>query len=110
MEITIQNLQKKIPIKIRQVELIVKRLLSFLVIEHAVVSIVFVSRQKMQAFNKKYLGRAYSTDVIAFDGGGQASPAIHPEGENVSGLSGDIVVCPEVAVKQSRDFQTTPGR
>ncbi|MCD4779604.1 MAG: rRNA maturation RNase YbeY [Candidatus Omnitrophica bacterium] len=107
MEITSRNLQKKIPIKTRQVELIVKRLLSLLKIDHAVISIIFVSRQKMQAYNKKYLGRAYLTDVIAFEGDAQMWPAVHPPEKTPLELIGDIVVCPEVAIKQSQFFETT---
>jgi probable rRNA maturation factor len=59
-----------------------------------------VTRQRIQTFNKKFLRRSYSTDVLAFDAADGRKKK-----ENV--ISGDIVISVDAALKNSRVYGTT---
>lgn len=61
-------------------------------IKESSLSIVFVSRQKISALNKKYLGRAYATDVLAFDAREHTGRALAKEA-----LAGDIIISVDAA-------------
>jgi len=98
MEITLKNLQKKIPIPNAKI---------LKAIQHAInssplrgearwgcsnLSIVFTGSERMRTINKKYLGHDYVTDVLTFDlGEGQA----------------EIIICPQVAVTNAKAHQTS---
>ena len=67
MEITIKNLQTKIPIRLPRIKNTAQRALRRLKISSATLSFVFVTPQKMKALNSKYLKHHYVTDVLTFD-------------------------------------------
>lgn len=54
-------------------------------------TLVFLTRSKARALNKKFRGRDYATDVLSF------SPEARGEG------LGDLVFCPEILVKQAKE-------
>ncbi|MCK4882238.1 MAG: rRNA maturation RNase YbeY [Candidatus Omnitrophica bacterium] len=73
----------------------------------ASLSIVFVSRQRIKALNKKFLGRDYTTDVLAFDfteGNGTLRRA--PAGRAIKQITGDIIISTDAALKNARVFGT----
>ena len=55
-------------------------------------SIVFVGTKRMGAINKNFLNHDYVTDVLTFDLG---------EG------SAEIIICPQVADMNAKEFQST---
>lgn len=92
MEITLKNLQKKIPIPrglILKAAKTAFRKLGFL---QWSLSIVFVGTRRMRALNKKYLKHDYVTDVLTFDLGKKA---------------GEIIICPHMAWVHARGQRTS---
>lgn len=59
----------------------------------ALVSVTFLTRRRMAALNRRHLGHAGPTDVIAFGFRDAAGATI-----------GDIYICPEVASANARAF------
>lgn len=57
-----------------------------------------VGQKEMARVNEQFLQHTGSTDVITFD---------YKEPENPAGLHGEIFICIDDAVKQSREFKTT---
>ena len=72
-------------------ELLSKRL----ELEDAEVGFDFVSDKRMAEINQQYLGHEGSTDVITF-----------PYSESDGPLQGDIFICVDEAIRQSRTFKT----
>jgi probable rRNA maturation factor len=68
-------------------------------VKEASLSFVFVTRQKISALNKKYLGRAYATDVLAFDAREKAGRARSGEA-----LVGDIIISVDAARTNARTY------
>ena len=68
MEITVKNLQKKVRLNSPQITQITKTILKLQGIRKGSLTIVFVTRQKIQSLNQKFLKRRYATDVLAFPG------------------------------------------
>ena len=92
MEITLKNLQKKVPIphgKILKAAKAACRKLG----SARPLSIVFVGTKRMRAVNKKYLGHDYATDVLAFDFG--------------KSRQGEIIICPHIAAAYAKAHQTS---
>ena len=100
MVILIRNQQRKIKLKAHLIERIIRNILRHEGVRQAELSFVFVSRQKIQALNRKYLKRPYATDVLAFDLGEKKSPR--------SPLIGEIVISTDAVMTNSRLFQTNP--
>ena len=113
MEITLKNLQKKIPIPGRKIRKVVKLALNKLegkrghvpfsnklnnekgpcpLFSHFNLSIVFVGPKRMRAINKAYLNHDYVTDVLTFN-----------LGENTA----EIIICPRVANSNAKSHQTS---
>ena len=63
-------------------------------VRNAMISIVFVSVQKIALMNSKYLKKNRPTDVIAFGFGA---------GSKGGAVVGDIYICPDVARKNAAD-------
>lgn len=59
---------------------------------------MFVSAQKIIALNKKFLGRAYATDVLSFDLKDEFSPKSLVEGE--------VIISTDAIIKNARLFKT----
>jgi probable rRNA maturation factor len=79
-----------------RVEGIVKTVLRAEGIDDALISIAFVTRRAMTALNRRHLGRAGATDVIAF-GLTRTDPKVP--------VIGDIYIAPDVAREQAREHR-----
>lgn len=53
----------------------------------------FVSEEEISELNKQYMKKNGSTDVLSFPNG--------PVNQEVPSILGDVVICPEVALRQS---------
>lgn len=109
MEITVKNLQKKVPIprgRIFKAATAALRTLmrdrhSLFLIKNSKkiksvcpqLSIVFVGARRMRSLNKKYLHHDYATDVLTFDFG--------------KSRQGEIIICPRVAAANAKAYQTS---
>jgi len=102
MDITIQDHQKKVRLNSSQILTVTKAILRHENVHQATLSIVFVSHQKIRAFNKKYLKRNHVTDVLAFDLNDHAVLKRMPRT-----LTGDIIISTDAALKNVNTFQTT---
>ena len=58
--------------------------------------VYFVGRKRMAELNARFVGHEGPTDVITFD---------YSEGKKVHG---EIFVCPDIALTQAKEFETTP--
>ena len=96
MDITVKNLQKKIPLRPDQIKTVLTNILKHLRIPTASLTVIFISRQKIQALNKQYLHRSYATDVLAFDLSSQKK-------KNV--ISGDIFISTDAVLQNARVFK-----
>jgi len=101
MEIITKNLQKKLPLNLPQITKIAKQILRYEGIKSSELSIVFVTSQKIRAFNKKFLNRNYTTDVLAFDMGDQNTSI-----KMKAVLFGDIIISTDAAIQNARMFKT----
>lgn len=66
----------------------------------AEVDLAFVAGREMAAMNRRYLNHAGSTDVLSFDlseAGGE-------------GIAAQIIICPDVAVRQAKALGVSPQR
>ena len=106
MEIVIQDLQKKIVLNPPQILKIIKAILRHEGVDQALLSIVFVSQQSIKNFNKKYLNRAYETDVLAFDLADQG-PQKRKSRQNRRNIVGDIIISTDAALNNAKSYQTT---
>lgn len=88
MNITVFDQQKKLRINKDKIAAIVKAILQGEKIAKAEVSVGFVTRQQIQAFNQRYLKRTYATDVLAFN-----------LSDSPSTLIGDVVVSTDAAFR-----------
>jgi len=106
MDISLENLQKKVSLNSSQILKIVKSILRYERIEKASLTIVFVTRQKIRSLNKKFLRRDYATDVLAFDLNDQASLKRKPSPKPKT-LVGDIIISTDAALKNAKAYETT---
>ncbi len=67
------------------------------------VGLFFVASSEMAQMNEKFLGHSGSTDVITFN---YADTPATRLGTRSRRLHGEIFVCPDVAIAQSRTFRT----
>jgi len=103
MDITLKDYQKKVQLNSSQILTVTKAILRHERVHQATLSIVFVSHQKIRAFNNKYLKRNHGTDVLAFDlNDHRVVPKRKPKT-----LTGDIIISTDAALKNVNAFQTT---
>lgn len=104
MKITVENLQKKIPINQKK---ITKAALCALSQEKAKesgeITVSFVDDRKIKELNLRYVGKNSPTDVLAFNNTGafQGARRIRP------GLFADIVISTDTAARNARIFKTS---
>ena len=102
MEILIQDLQKKIPIRPQRIARLIKTILRKKGIRSCQLSVVFVSPQRMRAINERYLKHSYTTDVLTFN---------FIKSSNLSllgrSINGEIIISPLMARHNARLYQTT---
>jgi probable rRNA maturation factor len=96
MDITVKNLQSKIPIPVSRIKTTAEKAVRQLKQTEAIamLSIVFVGPQRMRTINRTYLGHDYVTDVITF---------------NLE-EAGEIIVCPEVAQKNAKRYKNSTSQ
>ena len=95
MNIVIANRQRTKPVNTRRLRLIVEALFEELAISDAEFGINLVGAREMTLVNETFLQHAGSTDVITFNHGEDASPALH----------GELFVCVDEAILQARRFK-----
>ena len=97
--ITIFDHQKKFKINKNCIIRIVKKILSDEKISRAELSVVFVNRRQIQAFNRRFLKRSYATDVLAFN-----------LSDSKSALVGDIIISTDAAALYARTKNLPVGQ
>jgi probable rRNA maturation factor len=105
MEIALENLQKKAALNPPQILKVAKTILRHEGVQKASLSIVFVTRQRIKALNKKFLHRDHSTDVLAFDLRDGAFLG-RKEKRKLKVITGDIIISTDAAWKNSRIYGT----
>jgi len=86
---------------------VTENILSYQNIDHAVLSLGFVTHQKIRALNKKYLDRAEVTDVLAFD---LSVDNNFIQKNNMKGkkiLVGEILISTDAVIGNSREYKTS---
>ena len=99
--VAVENLQKKIPVKLPRVAAIARAVLKYEGVRDATLAIAFVSSRKIRSLNRQYLRRDYVTDVLAFDLRDR-----HRPGE----VNGDIAICVDMALRNAKAYQTSLDR
>ena len=94
MTVLIENRQKKITVDFQRVRQALNNMLENLNCQNKEISLLFVDDDGIREFNKRYLGRDYPTNVIAFSMTEGEFGNINPD------LLGDIIISVETA---SRD-------
>lgn len=100
MEITIRNLQTRIPIRLPRIKKVVQKTLQYLRISNAQLSIVFVAPQRMKMLNTQHLKHSYATDILTFDYRLSVS----------QDLQAEIIICPLVAAQNASAYKTTTAK
>jgi probable rRNA maturation factor len=99
VQITIKNLQKKIPLSLRKVKAVAVKALSRKGgCPSGQLYICFVDDRKIRRLNLKYLGKDSATDVLAFD-----------ESLNADTFCADVVISTDTAAAASAIFGTSPS-
>ena len=107
MELALENLQKKIALNPPRILNVVKTILRHEGVTHASLSIVFVTRQRITALNKRFLRRYYATDVLAFDlKESQTRVSRIPRKGKGKSISGDIIISTDAALKNAQLYKT----
>jgi len=101
MDIIVKNLQKKVRLNSPLILKITRAILRHENVDQSVLSVVFVTHQKIKALNKKYLNRDHVTDVLAFDMNDNANLRRKPRT-----IMGDIVISTDAALKNIKMFKT----
>ena len=71
------------------------------------VSISFIDDEEMAELNGRYRGKEGPTDVLSFECDGLDDEELFEDGESEVFELGDIVIAPDVAERQSKDFGTS---
>jgi rRNA maturation RNase YbeY len=103
VELTIQNRQRARRVNVALLRRIAKHVLAEeLDLSSAQLGVALVADPEMTAVNESFLQHAGSTDVITFD-------YTEPETRNSkleTGIHGEILVCVDEAIRQSKRFKT----
>ena len=98
MKITFRNMQRRVPIQAGKIKkIILKVLKGQKVKESGWINICFVDNPQIKKFNAKFLKTNSSTDVLAFN-----------LSDNKNIILADIMISTQEALKQARNFKTTP--
>jgi probable rRNA maturation factor len=96
MTVLIENSQKKIAIDFERVRKALHDILENLDYQDKEISFLFVDDDGIREINKKYLGRDYPTNVIAFSMTEGEFGDISPD------MLGDVIISVETALKDAR--------
>lgn len=98
MKITIKNLQNKLPIRPRKIKNLIRKVIKGEGVKKSGwINICFVDNPLIKKFNAKFLKTNSATDVLAFNLGEGGKPIL-----------ADIMISTDTAIKQARNFKTTP--
>src|SRR5580704_6118865 len=103
MNILIANRQRTRKINSRLLKQIVSGLIEELAISEAELGINLVGAKEMARVNRQFLQHEGSTDVITFD---HRDPSFVIRHSSLQ-LHGELFICVEDAVAQSKEFKTT---
>ncbi len=97
-QIEVRNRQRKWPLNVEIVEEIATWVAGSLFKDiESDISIQFLAPGRMAEINHEYLQHEGPTDVITFDLSDEPTVL----------MMGEILICPEIAAKQSKEFETT---
>ncbi|MDP2939020.1 MAG: rRNA maturation RNase YbeY [Candidatus Omnitrophota bacterium] len=100
MAITIINQHRvAIPIIPSQIKNQVKKILTKENLKEKDIAIAFVDKKEIKKLNKKFLRKSRLTDVLSFESSQNYYKKI---------VSGDIAICTDAAVMNSKIFKTSP--
>ncbi len=105
MDVRFKDLQKKLPLNASKIIQLSQSILQYEGVDEASLSIVFVSRQRIKALNKKFLHRDYVTDVLAFDLSDDI-PLGDPQKQEKEMLTGEIIISTDAVLKNVKVYQT----
>lgn len=98
VEITIKNLQSRLPIRPAKIKNLVRKILKGERIKKAGwINICFTDNPSIRRCNAKFLKSDKTTDVLAFDSGSRRL------------LLADIMISTDKAIEHAHYFKTTPG-
>ena len=95
VQFQLRNLQKKVKLNLDEIEEKTEKLSEIIDGPPYNVSVVFVSNSKITQLNKKFLGRDFPTDVMAF---------------TISKNYGEIIISAEKAKENSTFYNNTPEK
>lgn len=99
VEITVRNLQKKIPVRPKEIK---KAVLDAISREkykgHVNITVCIVTDKEIRELNLYYSGRDSATDVLAFDTSWPDKPGQ---------LSADIIISSDTALRNSKVYKTS---
>jgi rRNA maturation RNase YbeY len=101
MNLVVANRQRTKKINARVLKLVISDLLAELKITEAELGINLVAAREMALVNETFLKHAGSTDVITFDHREKSRRRGH-----ATEIHGELFICVDDAVKQSREFKT----
>jgi len=119
IRVTIRNQNKKRPVDLSKIERVAKKVLKAEGKKNVDFNIVFLSNQKIRAFNRAYLGKDRATDVLAFPHENKRKkivPGVFPEdpvlmkrkrNTRVEKTSGDIAISSDKAFSNAEVFKTS---
>lgn len=108
LDITLKDLQKKIPLNVPRIHKITKAILRHERIGRADLSVVFVTRQRIRVLNKRYLHRDHVTDVLAFAYGPSPKDEQHVKAKRT--LCGEIIISTDAVVQNAKIYSTACSR
>ena len=97
MDITIKNLQTRIPIRLTRIKKVACHALQYLRMFNAELSIVLVTSQRMKIINAHYLKHNFSTDILTFD----------YRSLKANDFQVEIIICPSKAAQNAVVYKTT---
>jgi len=103
--ITVSNRQRRKKINARFLKRVVAALFEELKIDEAELGIHLVAAKEMARVNWQFLQHEGSTDVITFDH--SDSDDASARGVTIRAIHGELFICVDDAVKQSKEFKTT---
>ncbi|MBU1995581.1 MAG: rRNA maturation RNase YbeY [Candidatus Omnitrophica bacterium] len=106
MFVAVNDLQKKIPLNTSQIKKIIKIILRHEKVSEVLLSVLFVTNQKIRVFNRKFLGRNNATDVLAFDSTDE-EVSYQVSQKSVKEINGDIIISTDAAIKNAKSFNTS---
>lgn len=108
MKVRLSSSQRRIPVRPRRIERNSRRLLLLSGLDRAELGVVLAGASRMRRLNREFRGRDRPTDVLSFP---QVEPGeigrIKRKKESRPFLLGDIVICPEVALRNARLYGAT---